>query len=180
MPKPSKPKAAMQYVVFKCKTDTAPIALGILGFVKLVSNDSVLFFLDGKPSDVEGLDIIETKMAAAVPEAVHKDVREFVARRCAPEKLLAEVARRYSGTIYAEAGSSACAEIKYAVTDGPEKIMPQLAKEIMKLARSEKLSGSMPEKWRTKKGGPRRDKKTHEARGSAHLPDLNMSAYLPV
>jgi hypothetical protein len=163
---PKEPTKSLDYFVISCQSSKGPINLGVFGSVTLPEiSSSVCFFVSSVPDEIPGLDEFGHSMAVALPETVGRDTKELTRKNLPSSELLAELANRYRGTIFA----GAPARWKFALprtADQPKKLAPKIMEQALMIAvknldqlREQKNQERRPA--RSAKRPPRRAKPRH-------------------
>ena len=126
------------YFVVKCKLPKGQMALGLLGALHITNNATGLLLITSAPrKKIVGIDDFEMKLVSAVPEALHNDVKELTQKNMSTSDLLVEVARRYSGTVFAERQMQTGFLLHFSDAEKPEKFMSKIVEEGTRLAMRE-------------------------------------------
>lgn len=128
-------KLNVEYRVLRCKVGGTSVGLGLIGTVSIAGRTHVVFSATRDvPPDVLGLDGVGKALLAAVPESIHNDLME-VARGIRTDPL-SEVAKRYSGTVFADELKDWVLKVK---AGQPSKFPFQILKAVTDLFETEVL-----------------------------------------
>ncbi len=159
-----RPNLDMRYSVLRCKIGETSVGLGIIGTVWIGSRPRLAFAATREvPPEVPGLDNVGKTLLAAVPESVHSDLLEVTRAATITTDPLDEIAKRYRGTIFADALKKRLLRIR---PEQPLQLHSQILKAVTDLYTIEVLERSQSRK----RSRRTRAKRKESSPGALHLP----------